>query len=141
MIAYLDSSILLRWALRQPDRLRELARIEKPFSSKLVRVDCHRALDRLWHSGEVDARQFKDARRQVEKFLGVMALHDVDDDVLDLATEPAGTAIGSLEALHLATARLHGGATSLAGSRLRFATHDPILAHAARELNFDVLGA
>lgn len=47
MIAYLDSSVLLRVILGQANALREWSAIEGGVVSALVEVECLRTLDRL----------------------------------------------------------------------------------------------
>jgi hypothetical protein len=47
MIAYVDSSVLLRVLLGQPNALPEWAGIDTAVGSSLVEVECLRTLDRL----------------------------------------------------------------------------------------------
>ncbi len=47
MIAYLDSSVLLRIVLGQPDRLKDLALIQSAVASDLAELECLRTLDRM----------------------------------------------------------------------------------------------
>ena len=47
MIAYLDSSVLLRMVLGQKDRLRQWREVRQGVASSLVEVECLRTLDRL----------------------------------------------------------------------------------------------
>jgi predicted nucleic acid-binding protein len=47
MIAYIDASVLLRVALRQPDALPEWRQIGHGISSALIVTECLRTLDRL----------------------------------------------------------------------------------------------
>lgn len=47
MIAYVDASVLLRVALRQPDALNEWRQIQQGVSSALVLTESLRTLDRL----------------------------------------------------------------------------------------------
>lgn len=47
MIAYLDSSVLLRVVLGQPNTLPEWSAVEAGIVSALVEVECLRTLDRL----------------------------------------------------------------------------------------------
>ena len=47
MIAYLDSSVLLRLVLRQPGALKEWSSVEEGVTSALTQVECLRTLDRL----------------------------------------------------------------------------------------------
>lgn len=46
MIAYIDSSVLLRVVLRQPNALKQWPVIEQGIGSALVEVECLRTLDR-----------------------------------------------------------------------------------------------
>ncbi len=47
MIAYVDSSVLLRIVLGQPGALHKWRAIKTAVSSRLAEVECLRALDRL----------------------------------------------------------------------------------------------
>jgi predicted nucleic acid-binding protein len=47
MIAYVDSSVLLRLVLRQPGALKEWSSVEEGVTSALTQVECLRTLDRL----------------------------------------------------------------------------------------------
>jgi hypothetical protein len=58
--------------------------------------------------------------------------------ILARASEPFPTALGSLDAIHLATALVWRDRMQ---QPLRVATHDGELALAARSFGFDVLGA
>ena len=49
MIAYVDASVLLPVALRQPNALPEWRQIERGVSSALILTECLRTLDRLRH--------------------------------------------------------------------------------------------
>ena len=46
MRAYVDSSVVLRVALGEADKLTEWTRITDPISSELIRIECLRTLDR-----------------------------------------------------------------------------------------------
>ena len=47
MIAYVDSSVLLRVVLGQRDALKEWGRVTRGVASALAEVECLRTLDRL----------------------------------------------------------------------------------------------
>jgi predicted nucleic acid-binding protein len=47
VIAYVDSSVLLRLVLRQPGALKEWSSVEEGVTSALTQVECLRTLDRL----------------------------------------------------------------------------------------------
>jgi predicted nucleic acid-binding protein len=74
-------------------------------------------------------------RAAVLQRLEAFDLIRVGSDVLERAAEPFPTTLGSLDAIHLASALLaRDGASALA-----FATHDTELATAARAVGFRLL--
>jgi hypothetical protein len=75
-------------------------------------------------------------RAAVLRRLEAFDLVRVDEAVLERAAEPFPTTIGSLDAIHLASAILARGRRS----ELAFATHDAALATAARAVGLSVLG-
>jgi uncharacterized protein len=69
--------------------------------------------------------------------LDAIALVPLSDPILERASQSFLTALGTLDALHLATAlRL----TEYGVTELTFLTHDGELATAARTMNFQVQG-
>jgi hypothetical protein len=69
--------------------------------------------------------------------LDMIALVPLSNPILERASQSFLTALGTLDALHLATAlRL----AEFRGMELRFLTHDVELAAAARSMNFSVEG-
>lgn len=141
MIAYLDASVVLRVVLEAPEPLREWLQLQEGISSALLRVECYRTLERLWHNGELTDDELTRHRLQVETLIGRLRMLDVADDVLKLAADPLPTHLKTLDAIHLATAILFRRSPSAESQRILFATHDKLLARAARELHFEVIGA
>jgi len=137
MIAYLDSSVVLRILLRQPHALREWNRIELGVASVLVQVECLRTLDRLrlraGLADEVIARR----REAVFRVMEHVELVDVNTAILDRVAQSFATELGTLDAVHLASALLWREAT---GQDLVMATHDQALAIAARSMGLQVIG-
>ncbi len=136
MKAYLDSSVVLRVVLGEPNRLKAWSRITTAVSSELVRVECLRVLDRLRIGGAMDDRELARRRASTLELLGGFDLVRVNRAVLDRACEPFPTLIRTLDALHIASALL-------ARSRykaLHFATHDEELAIAALAEGLPVIG-
>lgn len=136
MRAYVDSSVLLRVVLGESDRLRRWAEISRPVSSVLTRVECLRTIDRARVRLRLPDAEVAERREAVLEQLEGFDLVPLEAPVLDRAAEPFPTALGSLDALHLATALL-------LRSRVRdltFATHDTGLAIAARAVGFRVVG-
>ena len=135
MDVFIDSSVLLRVALGEPGALGSWLRIERPTSSELVRIETLRTIDRARVQGRLDEDGVARIRADLLRTLGAFALVALDDSVKARAAEPFPTSIGTLDAIHLASALL-------ARERipdLRFATHDVALGLAARAVGFDVL--
>jgi predicted nucleic acid-binding protein len=138
VIAYLDASVLMRLVLGQPGRLREWKSIEEGVSSVIAEVECLRTLDRLHHRGDVGDRDVGPRREAIYKLLNEFTLVDVSRVVLGRAGEPLAVPLGTLDAIHLATALTW---RDKIGADMTFATHDAALAAAARAMGFQVVGA
>ena len=136
MTVYVDSSVLLRVVLAEPGRLRSWKAITRPIASDLVRLECLRTIDRARIRLGLDDEAVALSREAVVEQLETFELISLDPPVLERAAEPFPTVLGSLDALHLASALLVRGELP----DLRFATHDRELALAARAMGFDVLG-
>jgi uncharacterized protein len=133
---YVDSSVLLRVVLAEPGRLRSWKAITRPIASDLVRLECLRTIDRARIRLGLDDEAVALSREAVIEQLETFELISLDPRVLERAAEPFPTVLGSLDALHLASALFVRGELP----DLRFATHDRELAITARAMGFDVLG-
>lgn len=137
MIAYVDSSVLLRVALEQPDALPEWKLIERGVASALVSVEGLRTLDRLRVRGVLSDLEVAARRATVMRLIESLELVDVDVTVLGRAAQPMPTALGTLDAIHLATALLW---KDMAGVAPVMATHDDALALGAQAHGLVVVG-
>jgi predicted nucleic acid-binding protein len=135
MTAYIDSSVLLRILMAQTNRLKQWRAIERAVSSELIRVECLRTIDRLRLAGSLDDREISLRREAALYHLSGFDLIALDSAVLERAADPFPTALGTLDALHLASALMARHDIP----ELRFATHDRELATAARAIGFEVL--
>jgi predicted nucleic acid-binding protein len=134
---YVDSSVLLRVALGEPGRLRMWSRITAAVSSELIRLECLRTIDRARLRLGLDDQDVADQRAAVMEVIEGFALVPLGSEVLERAAEPFPTILGSLDAIHLASALLVRGAFD----ELSVATHDRELAVAARAEGFRVHGS
>jgi len=132
---YIDTSVLLRVILGEAGRLRAWRRIVHPASSELVRVECLRTLDRARLAGALADDEVAERREAVEEMLSTFELVTLDRRILRRAAEPLPTTLGTLDAIHLASAL----ALRMRRPELRVATHDDALAIAARAVGFTVL--
>ena len=137
MIAYVDASVLLRVALAQPDALLEWSGIRQGVASALVMTESLRTLDRLrLHAHLADAEVAK-RRATILALVASLEVVDIDAIVLDRAAQPMPTELGTLDAIHLATALLWKEMTQV---DLVVATHDAALALGAQAHGLPVVG-
>ncbi|MBX3304398.1 MAG: PIN domain-containing protein [Nitrospira sp.] len=137
MIAYLDSSTILRIILGQADALKEWRSITQGVASALVEVECLRTLDRLRLAEGLEDAEIALRREAVFRLLEAMEVVELTRPILARASQPLPTALGTLDAIHLATALLW---KDRSGADLIMATHDDALATAARASGLRVLG-
>jgi predicted nucleic acid-binding protein len=137
MIAYVDSSVLLRVALGQPNALREWRDIERGVSSALVTTESLRTLDRVRLRVNLSDIEVARRRATILALIDSLELVEVDNSVLDRAAQPMPTELGTLDAIHLASALLWKDAL---GVDPVMATHDKALALAAQAHGLKVLG-
>lgn len=129
MIAYVDASVLLRVALGQADILPEWRHIDQGVSSALAMTECLRTLDRLRLRIKLSDSEVATRRATILALIGSLELVDIDSVVLDRAAQPMPIELGTLDAIHLATALLW---KDLARVDLIMATHDTALALGAQ---------
>lgn len=137
MIAYVDASVLLRVALGQPNALPEWRQIERGVSSALVTTESLRTLDRLRLRANLSDREVATRRAVILALIASLELVEIDAVVLDRAAQPMPSELGTLDAIHLATAMLWKETTR---TDLVMATHDGALALGAQAHGLRVLG-
>jgi predicted nucleic acid-binding protein len=137
VIAYLDSSVILRVLLGQAGKLAEWKSVVTGVTSDLAEVECLRTIDRLRVLGELSVEQAAVQREAVYRVMEALEVIDVSSAVLRRASQSTPTPLGTLDAIHLATADMWREARS---RELVMATHDRALALAARASGFRVVG-
>ncbi len=138
MIAYLDASVALRIVLGEPGRLAEWSRVAAAVASALAEVECLRTLDRLSQLGSLSGDELAARRAAVYRLFEGVEVVDVGRPVLRRASEPFPTPLGTLDAIHLATAMAWRDAHD---DTLIMATHDKALALGSRAVGLSVIGA
>jgi predicted nucleic acid-binding protein len=138
MIAYVDSSVLLRLALGQPKSLSEWQQIDRGVSSALIGTESLRTLDRLRLRAKLSDMEIATRRATILNLIKSLELIELDAIVLDRAAQPMPTEIGTLDAIHLASALLWRESI---GVDLVMATHDDALGLAAKAHGLTVVGA
>jgi len=133
---YVDSSALLRIVLGETGRLRIWSKITQPVSSELIRLECLRTIDRARVILDLADDDVATRRAAVLEAVGTFNLVPIGPRVLERAAEPFPTTLGSLDAIHLASALLVRDRFD----GLSLATHDNELGTAARSVGFPVHG-
>ena len=131
MATYLDSSAIVKLAIREPESLalRRYLRTRRPLvSSALARTEVFRA---LLAAGDEALSRGRDVLRRLD-------LVRVNDRILNAAGLLLPSELRSLDAIHLATALLW---KEQMGTDLAMATHDVALAVAAKACGLRVMGA
>jgi hypothetical protein len=103
----------------------------------LAEVECLRTLDRLRIAEGIRPEEIAARREAVYRILESLEVVEPSSIVLNRAAQPMPTPLGTLGAIHLATAlvwREHSG------EDLVMATHDVSLATASRSLGLQVIG-
>jgi predicted nucleic acid-binding protein len=137
VIAYIDTSALLRIVLREPGALDDLRSYDGLVSSELIAVEAARTIDRLRLQGSLSATEAADRSRIVSEWLEAIDLVLMRPSVMSRASDPMPMPLGTLDAMHLASALIW---RDRVGSLPMMATHDAMLGTAARAFGFDVLG-
>ncbi len=137
MTRYVDSSVILRAVLGQPGLIAGLKEPGRAVTSGLARVECLRTLDRLRLEEGLSDAEITRRREAVFHLLDSLILVEPSPSILERASQPLPTVLGTLDAIHLATALLW---RELKGEQVTVATHDVALARAARASGLEVLG-
>lgn len=137
MIAYVDSSVILRFVLQQPDPLMALLEYDDRVTSFLTEVECMRAVEAARLRCQLSMDESGERRQVAYGHLRRMRRLLPSLSILRRAGEPYPAAIKSLDAIHLATALVWRDRRA---PDLVFATHDRQLGRAAAALGFEVVG-
>jgi predicted nucleic acid-binding protein len=137
MTVYLDASVVVRKLQREAGSVKEWGQWERAYSSELLRVEVLRAVDRARLRGALTDNEVADIVIKAHAIVDGLELLQLSPSILNRAAQSFLTPLGTLDALHLATAvRL----VESTGIELTFFTHDAGLATAARSMNFEVEG-
>jgi uncharacterized protein len=137
MMLYLDASVVLRLVMGEAEPFGKRTAFEGAVASALTEVECLRTLDRLARVGTLTPAETADRRMAVYQLLEEVEVVDISGAVLRRASEPFPTPLGTLDAIHLATAIAWRESRMAA---LTMATHDKSLALAARAVGLEVVG-
>lgn len=138
MIAYVDTSALLRLMLREAGGIEDLRSCDALVSSELLAVESLRTIDRLRLQGALTTVEAAARGAVVTEWLESVDRVLVQRRILSRASEPFPVLLGTLDALHLATALVWRDQVQ---QPFVMATHDAGLALATRAFGIEILGA
>ena len=133
MTAYLDASVVVRKLQREAGSLKEWGQWERAFSSELLRVEVLRAVDRARLRGALTDNEVADVVMRARAILDGLELLQLSPSILNRAAQSFLTSLGTLDALHLASAVRLAEST---GIGLTFLTHDAELGTAAAPFRY-----
>lgn len=131
MFAYLDSSAVLRWLLEDDQGIQGALRCDSQGASELLRIEVLRVLDRLRLMQQLDDTSLARAAVAFRKIYDSLTILPLSPAVKHRAAESFPTSIGTLDALHLASALLWADAE---GQELHLYSYDRQMNICARTL-------
>jgi hypothetical protein len=136
MRVYVDTSVVIRVLFDDPGAVSLWGKWEEACSSRLWYTEALRVLERTRMAEHLDERTLIDMRHAIDLVHGHFMVFPVTENILVRAGESFPTVVGTLDAIHLATAILVRDSMGLDA----FLTHDSQLATAARAMGFRVEG-
>lgn len=137
MNAYLDSSVLLRLILGEPGQLTGWNLFDRLVCSEMAEVECLRTIDRLRIRHRLSDEEILTRREALFQLLEAIEVVEVSRPILKRAADTFPVMIGTLDAIHLATALAWQDEY---GESLTFATHDQMLGKAAKATGLKTAG-
>ncbi|MFP6663301.1 MAG: type II toxin-antitoxin system VapC family toxin [Deltaproteobacteria bacterium] len=137
MILFLDTSVLLRVLLNQRPLLPEWATWTRAYASEILLVEARRAVDRHRLAANLNDSQITQAHAALRSMENGLEIVSLDRAILERASLPMPSAVGTLDAIHLVSALF---VREMREPDLQFATHDHELGRAAQGYGFTYLG-
>ncbi len=136
MRVYVDSSAVLRHILNADPALGRIATFDTVGSSDLLLIECQRVLQRERMEAHLDDQQYSESLVLLEAILDSFYVIELGPAVKRRAAGPFPTIIGTLDAIHLASAILWE--ETEANSDFSILTYDKQFALCARALGIQV---
>lgn len=136
MKVYLDTSVVLRRLFNEPGLIPIWGRWERAYTSRIWLTEAKRTVDRLRLEGRITDADVARLREEIGIIHEALYVIPVGEEILCRAGESFPTILGTLDAIHLASALTVHAVPGLD----RFLTHDRRLAVAARSMGLIVEG-
>ena len=138
MTVYVDTSIVLSKLLNQPTAIQDWGLWESAYASAIARIEFFRTIDRLRLDNSISDEERVALHRQFRVFWEAVHRIPLSDLILERAAQPFPTVLGTLDAIHLASAI--AVLPPQASSAALFLTHDIQLARAAESMGYQISG-
>ena len=137
MTVYLDTSVILSRFLGQANAVRVWGGWDRAFTSVLSRVEYLRAVDRLRLDGDINDDERVALHSRFRVLLQATHRIPLTPAILERASEPFPTVVGTLDAIHFASALAVAESCEEA---ITFLTHDAQLGRALSAVGIAVAG-
>lgn len=134
MIAFVDTSVVLRFVLEGDISLHQAFAAAVTACSDLLWIESMRVAQRLRLDGGLDDRSLAEAVSRIAACYSSFRVYLLDEEIKQTAAGPFPTVIGTLHALHLACARR--AARHYPGETLLVFSYDRQMNLCARALGF-----
>jgi predicted nucleic acid-binding protein len=135
---YVDSSVIVRIAFDEPGKVEGLSQFSSLATSELAHVELRRVLDRFRLTTTASDSRLIEVGDKMETIKKTFVSLNLTQAVLLRAGHPLPVALGTLDAIHLASALIW---QDVVNKPVTMITHDAQLAKAARMMNLEILGA
>lgn len=130
MVAYLDSSVVLRRVLLGEIVIEQAFACPRCVTSELLEIECRRVIQRCRLTGELTDAGLADAFERLESILAAVDLLDLSRDIKRRAMGAFPVVVRTLDALHLATALI----VAQTDDRVAVFSHDDGMNRCARAI-------
>ena len=134
MIAFVDTSVVLRFVLEGDISLHQAFTATVTACSELLWIESMRVAQRLRLDGALSDTDLAEAVSRIVTFYSSFRVYLLDNEIKQVAAGPFPTVIGTLDALHLACARRC--ARHYPGETLLVYSYDTQMNLCARALGF-----
>jgi len=104
MNVHMDTSVVLLVLFREPNPIDFWGKWDRAFSSALWRIEALRTVDRLRLMHEITDVEVTELMRDIQITRDTLAIRPLEEGILQRASETFPTVVGTLDAIHLATA-------------------------------------
>lgn len=136
MVAYLDSSVLLRYILLGDSGIKQVFECDMVVSSELLEIECRRVLHRYRLQNNIDDSGLVEALKRLETVLEGVSIILLSQKVKKRSADAFPVMIKTLDALHLSSAIIFQN--SRPAESLYIFSYDIGMNRCARALGFPV---